>query len=825
MGRLSLTTQAYAGEINRAVFNASSLLAVWLKQSETPPTSPLWEIYADWTRKTENAFLTYWAEMSRDMNRRLIELETKAAKDLLMDTAYWSDISDGYAQMSTGLMEEAAQVGYDVAAASLQKTYGLGVFDDQGKVTQWANRYTVKLAKGLTKTDRSNLQTQIAAWTQAKEGLPELTARVNKIINNPVRARTIAQTESTRAYARGNIKAWEDSEVVTGKVWRTAEDERVCPICGRLADQLTTLTATTGGTARWRDIKDPTRNAGGIADDPPAHVNCRCWLAPWVDEVPRYVPPARPGQVVRPPKPKAPKPPKAFPKDIKGLKKVKDLGGSTGAQLVEDPKTGLQYVMKRGASADHLRSEALADSIYRRMRIPVPEFQLYETGTGPVKLAKFIEGDTLAVKLRTASVKELDAIYAKLQKGFGTDSLLGNWDVIGLEADNIIIDAKGIPWRIDNGGALQFRAMGRPKGPAGWNEWVDELWTLRDPARNKSAAAVFGDMDYWDVLEQVDDLTSRKNRRAILSLIDDDDLRKEMLARLDLLDDVAHIGHTFYSDNFTAAYTDGFTKHSVGVRQYGITDAFPKRIRANQDHELFDQDGLKWDHLRGRESVVKDLETYMKNNGGDHEVIQRWAHEQAGNSWNPAPRAVKYYMVEARGGNYPDHYWGSEGLDWAKKSYNQAIAAIGQEKWDNSYQAWHAFNYEYVRSVPFENNYIKEGFIGLGRTESSEVLLRRGISTGDVNALMNRGPLESSSAFSSVSIGGDNLTLQKVPHQRVFGGYWFERTPGSEDCLLYGNHENEVVFLTDKIPFGVVGKSQSNTRFKPLWKEWYDKLD
>lgn len=61
----------------------------------------------------------------------------------------------------------------------------------------------------------------------------------------------------------------------------------------------------------------------------------------------------------------------AFPADVAKLKPVKKLGGSTGAMLMEDAE-GNRWVMKKGASAEHLREEVLADDLYRQLGASVP---------------------------------------------------------------------------------------------------------------------------------------------------------------------------------------------------------------------------------------------------------------------------------------------------------------------------------------------------------------------------------------------------------------------------------------------------------------------
>lgn len=116
----------------------------------------------------------------------------------------------------------------------------------------------------------------ISDWIQSGDALPILEQRLEPLFGKS-RAKRIAATEVTRAYGEGNILAWQSSGVVHGKRWQTARDERVCPICGPLHDKVVSLS---GG---W------TMDTGGQIVEgfgltaPPAHVNCRCWLLPFVD--------------------------------------------------------------------------------------------------------------------------------------------------------------------------------------------------------------------------------------------------------------------------------------------------------------------------------------------------------------------------------------------------------------------------------------------------------------------------------------------------------------------------------------------------------------
>ncbi|MBN2002807.1 MAG: phage portal protein [Anaerolineae bacterium] len=134
----------------------------------------------------------------------------------------------------------------------------------------WARLYGGKLCKGLDATTKARIAAEVAAWAEAREGMPDLVKRIAAIISSPVRAEIIAQTEPTNAYAAGNIAAWRQAEDELGleitQVWNTANDDLVCPICGPLNQQ-------------EKPIGQPftaTGNASILA--PAAHPRCRCWL-------------------------------------------------------------------------------------------------------------------------------------------------------------------------------------------------------------------------------------------------------------------------------------------------------------------------------------------------------------------------------------------------------------------------------------------------------------------------------------------------------------------------------------------------------------------
>jgi 8-oxo-dGTP pyrophosphatase MutT (NUDIX family) len=206
-----------------------------------------------------------------------------------------------------------------------------------------------------------------------------------------------------------------------------------------------------------------------------------------------------------------------FPKSPAALTSVKLLGGSTGARLMKD-ETGRKYVVKRGANPGHIREEFAADSIYRALGLTVQDSKLFETPDGPVKVARYLDDVVpLGVALDRADGEKKASILSEIRRGFAVDALLGNWDVIGMESDNVMMTPKGEAVRIDNGGSLRYRAMGKLKSPGAWSPAATEIDSMRGvgPQRGASSAvAIFGGMSDQEIKGQVADLV--KNRKAVI---------------------------------------------------------------------------------------------------------------------------------------------------------------------------------------------------------------------------------------------------------------------------------------------------------------------
>jgi hypothetical protein len=215
------------------------------------------------------------------------------------------------------------------------------------------------------------------------------------------------------------------------------------------------------------------------------------------------------------------------------LKFISKLAGSTAPELYKNTHYK-KWVVKHGSALGGFKQtqyESLANDIYAAVGIPVPHHILDENNK--VLILEFIEGVSLA-KFKSQLPEDFEIVKKDIQKGFVVDALLANWDVIGLNMDNILIPEVDFPpFRIDNGGTFIFRAQGgkKPFGKA-----VTELDTMRDKKAAPQASIIFGDLTDTDIDGQIKELII-PNYDKILALIPatDTELYNLMKDRLDYL--------------------------------------------------------------------------------------------------------------------------------------------------------------------------------------------------------------------------------------------------------------------------------------------------
>lgn len=161
--------------------------------------------------------------------------------------------------------------------------------------------YDKGLAEAITAHSRAIVQRETAAWLESGDKIDELIRALEPTFGK-ARARSIAVTEVTNAIAGGNTAAWREvnkqfgKDIITARVWTTANDEVVCPICaplgglsfGDVAEPASieqqgrrAVSATLTGPFTHPGGKGVAGKFEGVTyERPPAHPRCRCTLRP-----------------------------------------------------------------------------------------------------------------------------------------------------------------------------------------------------------------------------------------------------------------------------------------------------------------------------------------------------------------------------------------------------------------------------------------------------------------------------------------------------------------------------------------------------------------
>lgn len=212
-------------------------------------------------------------------------------KDWLQDLLDWAEAAQSFKQA----IQPVVHATLLQAGQSAIKEVGLepSQFDPfTPAIVEYFQSRSMKIAKDVTDETEKQLRASLSEGVLAREGGSELRARVEGVMGSAstMRADRIARTEVSRAQTYGDVQAWGQSGVVSGKEWFTAEDSAVCAFCDALDHTVIGLddnffdkgdTQTVDGKDSNGDPKKYTQelnydDVGG----PPNHVGCRCVLLP-----------------------------------------------------------------------------------------------------------------------------------------------------------------------------------------------------------------------------------------------------------------------------------------------------------------------------------------------------------------------------------------------------------------------------------------------------------------------------------------------------------------------------------------------------------------
>jgi hypothetical protein len=182
-------------------------------------------------------------------------------------------------------------------------------------------------------------------------------------------------------------------------------------------------------------------------------------------------------------------------------KKVgRNLGSNPGGVYADE--NGKKWYVKHSHTNDHARNEHTANRLYNALGVHTLEPQLIKVGTNKLGLAT-----PWVDKIKNFD-PENEEEAKQVRSNFAAHALLSNWDTIGLQEhehdhNQGYIPERGAMATLDAGGALNYRAMGSPKGNAFGHE-ANEWDTLRHPSKYvsvNSSHRVFGKMAPHEMVE------------------------------------------------------------------------------------------------------------------------------------------------------------------------------------------------------------------------------------------------------------------------------------------------------------------------------------
>ncbi len=240
-------------------------------------------------KQMERLMKELWEVQKKEIIGNLKKALKKAAKqkvpDVFNEETNVKLTIDLFTPLFSAIMLEEGAAAFDF----------LGI-DDEFTLTPGLRRFITanarKFAGSVTKTTSKKIRTALATGLEQGEGIDELTKRINGLVAfTNARAEKIARTEVLRAATRSEQQVWKESEVVEAKIWWTAQDERVCPICAPLHGKVVSVTKDYFNIGdKFPDGSDVTYEA---VPGPPAHPQCRCVTIPVIKEDKVYVPPSQ----------------------------------------------------------------------------------------------------------------------------------------------------------------------------------------------------------------------------------------------------------------------------------------------------------------------------------------------------------------------------------------------------------------------------------------------------------------------------------------------------------------------------------------------------
>jgi hypothetical protein len=233
------------------------------------------------------AFVESMRRIFGEQTREVLDIiaTNAASPDRIPELVYQAAASQKWTAEISGavrpIVEDALARGGELAARGLVQA---GVIPEpvfemtNPEVQRYVDRSAVRLAGGVNGTTVRSMRELLQDGLDQGETIDQLRTRIEGLGYDPVRAQTIARTESARAYMQGQEEAWKQSGVVKGKTWVLSPD--ACEFC-RAAAAMYEATPVPVGTPFYAQGTVLEGDQGGkmlldydAVDGPPLHPQC-----------------------------------------------------------------------------------------------------------------------------------------------------------------------------------------------------------------------------------------------------------------------------------------------------------------------------------------------------------------------------------------------------------------------------------------------------------------------------------------------------------------------------------------------------------------------
>jgi len=258
---------------------------------------------------------------------------------------------------------------------------------------------------------------------------------------------------------------------------------------------------------------------------------------------------------------------------LSDFQQVGNQAGSQPGGFFKHKETGEDFYIKRPRTENHAKNELLGAKLYELAGVRVPETSLIHLDTNDLSGSSRVGLMSKIVpnlkKIRGKSPRDVQGVLDH----FAVDAWVSNWDVVGLDFDNLLHDDKGAV-RVDQGGVLLYRAQGEPKGHLFGDEAM-EIDSLRQHHINPNSASVFGKLSEDDLFKGIQKVLNIPNEKITETVMrfgpgteqEKAELAKKLISRKEHLREVAsELGHGEISKSGSAYRIFVATQLGIGKR-------------------------------------------------------------------------------------------------------------------------------------------------------------------------------------------------------------------------------------------------------------------